>query len=83
MQDRVLKYILRIPRYVTLPEHDDNLDLLLSDDPNILSIAELDRQVENLADRVVEVCEIFEMDIFSLSYVRIPVFFLFSHEMLI
>ncbi|EYC06560.1 hypothetical protein Y032_0075g960 [Ancylostoma ceylanicum] len=53
--DRVLKYIFRIPRYVTLPEHEASLDLLLSDDPNLLSTTELNRQVKDLADRIVEV----------------------------
>ncbi|KIH64241.1 hypothetical protein ANCDUO_05450 [Ancylostoma duodenale] len=52
--ERVLKYIFRIPRHVTLPEHEASLDLLYSDDPNLKNIAELNREVKVLSDRVVE-----------------------------
>ncbi|KAL6742649.1 hypothetical protein Aduo_015779 [Ancylostoma duodenale] len=52
--ERVLKYIFRIPRHVTLPEHEASLDLLYSDDPNLKNIAELNREVKILFGRVVE-----------------------------
>ncbi|PIO68669.1 hypothetical protein TELCIR_09531 [Teladorsagia circumcincta] len=52
--DRVLKYVFRIPRCVTLPEHEETLRLILSDDPNVLSVDELNRRCEQLASEVVE-----------------------------
>ncbi|RCN29950.1 hypothetical protein ANCCAN_24284 [Ancylostoma caninum] len=52
--ERVLKYIFRIPRHVTLPEHEASLELLYSDDPNLKNIAELNREVKILSDRIVE-----------------------------
>ncbi|ETN81717.1 hypothetical protein NECAME_08302 [Necator americanus] len=52
--DRVLKYIFRIPRCVTLPEHMDTFMLMLSDDPNQMDVSDLDRQCKKLEDCIVE-----------------------------
>ncbi|CAJ0590918.1 unnamed protein product [Cylicocyclus nassatus] len=49
--DRVLKYILRIPRYVTLPEHEPNFELSLS---NEVTVTEMERNCEVLAKMIVE-----------------------------
>ncbi|VDM66778.1 unnamed protein product [Strongylus vulgaris] len=52
--DRVLKYIFRIPRYVTLPEHEASYRLTLSDDPEFMAVSEIEGDCENLAERIIE-----------------------------
>ncbi|VDM62562.1 unnamed protein product [Angiostrongylus costaricensis] len=50
-KERILRYVLRIPRHVTLPEHEYTHHLLFSDDPDV---QELNRQNAKLAKCIVE-----------------------------
>lgn len=52
--ERVLKYILRIPRHVTLPEHENTYQLLLSNDPSTVGVDELNRRNDKLEKLIVE-----------------------------
>uniref|UniRef100_A0A0K0D887 Mediator of RNA polymerase II transcription subunit 8 n=1 Tax=Angiostrongylus cantonensis TaxID=6313 RepID=A0A0K0D887_ANGCA len=51
LTERILKYVLRIPRHVTLPEHEHTHQLLFSDEPDV---QELNRQNSKLAKCIVE-----------------------------
>uniref|UniRef100_W6NDU2 Protein MIS-12, isoform b n=1 Tax=Haemonchus contortus TaxID=6289 RepID=W6NDU2_HAECO len=52
--DRALKYVFRIPRCVTLPEHQETHELIHTMDSNTMSVDELNRNCERLAAEVVE-----------------------------
>ncbi|VDO40155.1 unnamed protein product [Haemonchus placei] len=52
--DRALKYVFRIPRCVTLPEHEETHELIHTMDSNTMSVDELNRNCERLAAEVVE-----------------------------
>uniref|UniRef100_A0A0K0D528 Protein MIS12 homolog n=1 Tax=Angiostrongylus cantonensis TaxID=6313 RepID=A0A0K0D528_ANGCA len=51
LTERILKYVLRIPRHVTLPEHEYTHQLLFSGEPDV---QELNRQNSKLAKCIVE-----------------------------
>lgn len=52
--ERTQKYILRIPRHVTLPEHKDTFELMHSKDPNLKLTDDLYRECERLEAELVE-----------------------------
>ncbi|KAJ1368648.1 hypothetical protein KIN20_029865 [Parelaphostrongylus tenuis] len=52
--DRVLTYVFRIPRHITLPEHESTFRLLLTQDPGVLKLDELGRRNDKLEKLIVE-----------------------------